>query len=119
MPEHAKYLWWNGKIVTWEEAKVHVTILGWSTMGAVFEGIKAFWNEDEKELVDGLLTASDEDALRTARRLAKEEGIFGGFSTGANVACALELARTAPTGSLVVTLAPDTGLKYLSTDLVE
>jgi cysteine synthase A len=71
------------------------------------------------ELVDGLLTASDDQALGMARRLAKEEGIFGGFSTGANVACALELAAGAPAGSLIVTLAPDTGLKYLSTDLVE
>ena len=73
----------------------------------------------QPELVDGLLTASDDEAIEVARRLAKEEGIFGGFSTGANVACAIELARSAPAGSLVVTLAPDTGLKYLSTDLVE
>ena len=50
MPAPAKYLWWNGEIVPWDDAKVHVTILGWSTMGAVFEGIKAFWNEDQGEL---------------------------------------------------------------------
>jgi branched-chain amino acid aminotransferase len=50
MPEHAKYLWWNGKLVPWGEAKVHVTVLGWSTLGAVFEGIKAYWNEQQQEL---------------------------------------------------------------------
>lgn len=68
-------------------------------------------------LCDGFLTATDDDAVVMARRLATEEGIFAGFSAGANVACALELAASAPTGSLVVTLAPDTGLKYLSTEL--
>jgi branched-chain amino acid aminotransferase len=50
MPEQANYLWWNGRIVPWDEARVHVTILGWSTMGAVFEGIKAYWNDEQQEL---------------------------------------------------------------------
>ena len=71
----------------------------------------------EPELVDGYLTATDEQAIETASLLARREGVFAGFSTGANVACALELAERAPPGSLVVTIAPDTGLKYLSTDL--
>jgi branched-chain amino acid aminotransferase len=48
--DNPKYIWWNGKIVPWDDAKVHVTILGWSTMGAVFEGIKAFWNDEDQEL---------------------------------------------------------------------
>ncbi|HEY3079598.1 MAG TPA: cysteine synthase family protein [Chloroflexota bacterium] len=68
-------------------------------------------------LVDGYLTATDEEAIDTARRLATREGVLAGFSAGANVACALKLAADAPPGSLVVTIAPDTGLKYLSTDL--
>jgi cysteine synthase A len=71
----------------------------------------------EPELCDGFITATDDEAIETARRLAAEEGIFGGFSTGANVACALKLAREAKPGEVVVTVAPDTGLKYLSTDL--
>ena len=45
-----KYLWWNGQIVPWDDAQVHVTILGWSTIGAVFEGIKAYWNSERQEL---------------------------------------------------------------------
>lgn len=47
--EHPKYLWWNGKQVPWEEATVHVTELGWSTVGAIFEGIRAYWNPDHNE----------------------------------------------------------------------
>ena len=73
----------------------------------------------ETDLVDGLLTASDDEALTIARRLARQEGILGGFSTGANVSAALKIAADAPRGSLIVTLAPDTGLKYFSTDLFE
>ncbi len=45
-----KYLWLDGRLVPWESATVHVSTLGWSTMGAVFEGIKAYWNEEEGEL---------------------------------------------------------------------
>lgn len=68
-------------------------------------------------LCDGFLTATDSEAIRYARLLSKKEGIFAGFSSGANVACAIKLARKATPGALIVTLLPDTGLKYLSTDL--
>lgn len=68
-------------------------------------------------LVDGLVTATDEEATEMTRLLATREGIFAGFSTGANVACALRLARDAKPGDLIATVACDTGLKYLSTDL--
>ena len=63
--------------------------------------------------VDGCLTVSDEEAIRAARRLAREEGIFAGFSSGANIAAALQILP----GRTVVTLINDSGLKYLSTDL--
>ncbi|MGH2354210.1 MAG: PLP-dependent cysteine synthase family protein, partial [Chloroflexota bacterium] len=71
----------------------------------------------QPELVDGYLTVTDDAAVGTARLLATREGIFGGFSGGANVAAALEVARTCPPGTLVATVICDTGLKYLSTDL--
>jgi branched-chain amino acid aminotransferase len=45
-----KYLWWNGELVEWDKATVHVTALGWSGVGAVFEGIRAYWNADQEEL---------------------------------------------------------------------
>ncbi len=47
--EHPRYLWWNGRQVRWEDATIHVTELGWSTVGAIFEGIRAYWNEAEQE----------------------------------------------------------------------
>jgi branched-chain amino acid aminotransferase len=47
---HSKYLWWRGERVRWEDATVHVTDLAWSTVGAVFEGIRGYWNEDQETL---------------------------------------------------------------------
>jgi cysteine synthase A len=60
---------------------------------------------------------TDDDAISCARRLAVEEGVFAGFSTGANLAAALQLLRGAHRGQTIVTMACDSGLKYLSTDL--
>lgn len=45
-----KYLWWNGERREWDSCTVHVTDLGWSSVGAVFEGIRAYWNSDQEEL---------------------------------------------------------------------
>ena len=67
--------------------------------------------------IDGFLTVSDEEAIQAARRLAREEGIFAGFSSGANVAAALKLLRGAERGGTIAVLICDSGLKYLSTDL--
>ncbi|HEU5432920.1 MAG TPA: branched-chain amino acid transaminase [Thermomicrobiales bacterium] len=47
---HPTYLWWNGERRRWDDATVHVTELGWSTVGAVFEGIRAYWNDERDEL---------------------------------------------------------------------
>ena len=71
----------------------------------------------QREHVDGYLQVQDEVAMQTARALAKKEGIFAGFSSGANVAAALELLRGPLRGKSVVVLLNDSGLKYLSTDL--
>ena len=67
--------------------------------------------------VDGYLTVPDTEAIRWARRLAKEEAIFAGFSSGANVAAAVQLLRRDLRGNTIVVLMCDSGLKYLSTDL--
>jgi cysteine synthase A len=69
------------------------------------------------EHIDGYLQVTDEEVIRTARRLAREEGIFAGFSSGANLAAALQLLETDYSGMTVVVLLNDSGLKYLSTDL--
>jgi cysteine synthase len=63
--------------------------------------------------VDGRMTIGDEEAVQAARRLAREEGIFAGFSSGANIAAALKILE----GRTVVTLINDSGMKYLSTGL--
>jgi cysteine synthase A len=69
------------------------------------------------EHVDGYVQVSDVEAIEAARALAAQEGIFAGFSTGANLAAAQKLLRESFTGKTAVILANDSGLKYLSTDL--
>ena len=72
------------------------------------------------DVVDEVLTVSNDDAFAMARRLAKEEGILGGISSGANVHAALELAhRPENKGKLIVTIACSTGERYLSTPLAD
>ncbi len=68
---------------------------------------------------DGNIQITNEEAILTARRLAKEEGIFAGFSSGANVAAALKLLRGKMRGKTLGVLLSDSSLKYLSTDLWE
>jgi cysteine synthase A len=67
--------------------------------------------------IDGCLTVGEDEAITTARRLAREEGLFAGFSSGANVAAAMQLLQTRHAGGTIAVLLPDSGLKYLSTDL--
>jgi branched-chain amino acid aminotransferase len=50
MAEHPKYLWSNGEQKKWEDATVHITQIGWSSVGAVFEGIRGYWNDEREEL---------------------------------------------------------------------
>ncbi len=68
---------------------------------------------------DGVRAVSEEGAFAMARRLAAEEGLFAGGSTGLNVLGAIELARELGPGGTVVTLACDTGLKYLAGGLFD
>ncbi|MDG2376763.1 MAG: hypothetical protein P8M18_10495 [Woeseiaceae bacterium] len=60
---------------------------------------------------------SSEAAIECSRRLAREEGIFAGFSSGANLAAALQLLEGPLPGATVAIIVCDSGLKYLSTDL--
>lgn len=70
-----------------------------------------------KELYDEVLTVREEEAKDMARRLSLEEGVFAGTSTGANVVAAIAAAKKLGKGKNVVTVAVDSGLKYLSTEL--
>jgi cysteine synthase A len=82
--------------------------------GTGYAAIPPLW---DSRLCDGSLPVSDDEAREVARMLSAREGIFGGYSGGGNVAAALRLAKTLSTRDLVVTIIPDIGLKYLSTDL--
>ncbi|MET4692203.1 PLP-dependent cysteine synthase family protein [Endozoicomonas lisbonensis] len=67
--------------------------------------------------IDGFIKVSDEDAIYWTRQLAQKEGLFAGFSAGANVAAAINLLQTTHAGKTIAVLLCDSGLKYLSTDL--
>ena len=72
-----------------------------------------------RRIYDEIITVSDEDAARYARRLALEEGVFVGISSGAAVFAALQVAKKLGKGSVVVTIFCDTGERYLSTETFE
>jgi cysteine synthase A len=71
----------------------------------------------EPSLVDEVLAVKTEDAKEMARRLAREEALFAGTSSGANVVAAIRIAERLGSGAMVVTLMADSGLKYLNTDV--
>jgi cysteine synthase len=69
------------------------------------------------DLADEIIPVRDEDAYETARKLAAQEGVFGGTTSGANVWAAIQRARIIGAGKKIVTIVCDSGLKYLSGDL--
>lgn len=71
----------------------------------------------QPELVNDIMSVSTQEAQHMARRLAREEGIFAGVSSGANVVAALRIARSLGAGATVATIIADSGLRYLSTDV--
>ncbi|RAR09395.1 pyridoxal phosphate-dependent enzyme, beta subunit [Stemphylium lycopersici] len=73
----------------------------------------------DKELYDDAHAIEEEEGRAMCRRLAREEGILAGTSTGLNVVAAIELAKQLGPGKTVVTVACDTGLKYMARDLFE
>lgn len=73
----------------------------------------------DRTVFDEVLPIADETAIACARDLAKREGIFCGISAGGTFAAALEVAKKAPAGSVILAMLPDTGERYLSTALFE
>jgi cysteine synthase B len=71
----------------------------------------------DRSIADFHIKVKTEDAYKTARRLAAEEGLFVGISSGANVYAAMELAKTLPSGSRIATILCDNGYRYLSQPL--
>ncbi|MDQ2701566.1 MAG: cysteine synthase A [Pseudomonadota bacterium] len=72
-----------------------------------------------RDVVGDIIKVDDVVARDTARRLAREEGIFAGLSSGATIAAALEVAKSARPGDVILAMLPDTGERYLSTFLFE
>ena len=73
----------------------------------------------DKKFYDDLIPVAGPDGIAWSRRLAAEEGIFTGISGGSTFAVAMKLAETAPDGSVMLVMLPDTGERYLSTPLFE
>jgi cysteine synthase A len=95
------------------------TLSGGMTGGHRIEGIgigfvPPLWR---REQVDEIVQVGSDEAMAMARRLASEEGLLAGTSTGANVIAAIRVAEAMPPDGVVVTLAVDSGTKYLSTEL--
>jgi cysteine synthase A len=72
----------------------------------------------DTDIYDDVIMVTDDDAMETARRLAREEGILAGISSGANVYACLKVAEEMD-GGRIVTLVPDCMLRYISTDLIQ
>jgi cysteine synthase A len=70
-----------------------------------------------QQIYNDIYVVTDEEALETSRRLAREEGLMVGISAGTNVAAALRLAKKLGKGKTVVTVLPDTAERYFSTPL--
>ena len=70
-----------------------------------------------KKIIDEIVTVKNEDAFSTSRRLAREEGLFAGISSGAALWAALKIAKDLPKEKKIVVILPDTGERYISTDL--
>ncbi|HEY7660430.1 MAG TPA: cysteine synthase family protein [Actinomycetota bacterium] len=90
----------------------------WGTHGVPGIGDGIVPHNLDLSLVDGIVTASTEEALAMAHRLAREEGILGGPSSGINVAAAGKVAAAHPEYRTIVTVVPDTGQRYLSGELL-
>ncbi|WP_123054777.1 cysteine synthase A [Clostridium sp. JN-1] len=108
------------KVIAVEPANSPV-LSGGKASAHKIQGIGAGFIPDiyKKELIDEIITITDEEAFEYARRMAKEEGILVGISSGANILAAIKAAKKLGKGKKVVTVAPDGGEKYLSMGLYD
>ena len=110
----------NPDIEIWAVEPEHAAILSGGSIGThlqmgIGDGlIPAILNQS---IYNDICIVKDEEALSTARRLASEEGILCGISSGTNVAAAIKLAKKLGKGKTVVTVLPDTAERYFSTPL--
>ncbi len=107
-------------IEIWAVEPEHAAILAGGSIGTHIQmGIGDGIIPDilNKNIYSDIYIVSDAEALQTAKRLAKEEGLMCGITSGTNVAAALKLAKKLGKGKTVVTVLPDTAERYFSTDL--
>ena len=110
----------NPDMVIWAVEPENAAILAGGTIGTHMQmGIGDGIIPDilNQEIYDDIYIITDEEALETAKRLAKLEGLMCGISSGTNVAAALKLAKKLGPGKTVVTVLPDTAERYFSTPL--
>jgi len=111
---------YNDRILTFAVEPAESAVLSGKPSGShKIEGIgigfiPPLW---QPELVNEILTVSSEEAKEMARRLAREEGVFAGASSGANVVAAIRVARQLGPSATIATIIVDSGLRYLSTDV--
>ncbi len=112
----------NPHMTIWAVEPANAAILAGGTVGThlqmgIGDGlIPAILNQN---IYEDIYIVSDEEALKTAQRLAREEGLMCGISSGTNVAAAIQLAKKLGPGKTVVTVLPDTAERYFSTPLFE
>ncbi len=107
-------------IVIWAVEPENAAILAGGTIGTHIQmGIGDGIIPDilNRTIYNDIYVATDAEAIETAKRLAREEGLMCGISSGTNVAAALKLAKKLGEGKTVVTVLPDTGERYFSTSL--
>ncbi len=112
----------NPDIVIWAVEPENAAILAGGTVGTHLQmgiGDGLIPDNLNREIYDDVYVVSDEEALSTAKALAREEGLLCGVSGGTNVAAALAMARRLGKGKRVVTVLPDTGERYFSTPLFQ
>lgn len=112
----------NPDMVIWAVEPENAAILAGGTIGTHMQmGIGDGIIPDilNREIYDDIYVATDDEAIDTAKRLAREEGLMCGISSGTNVAAALKLAQRLGEGKRVVTVLPDTGERYFSTVLFD
>lgn len=107
-------------IKIWAVEPEHAAILSGGSIGTHLQmgiGDGLIPKNLNTEIYEDICVISDEEALETSRRLAREEGLLCGISSGSNVAAAIRLAKVLGKGKTVVTILPDTGERYFSTVL--
>lgn len=112
----------NPEITIWAVEPQNAAILAGGTIGTHLQmgiGDGLIPENLDQNIYDDIYIVTDKDAIITSRKLASEEGIMCGISSGTNVAAALELARILGPGKTVLTVLPDTAERYFSTPLFD